>query len=103
MAIAKATTGFLAVALIGMMGVLGAAMAVPQAADPKPQRPNALISVEVEPPGENKDEHGDPLPAGAVARLGTTRWRHDRAVGFATFVPDGKSVVTVGDDMTVRV
>ena len=50
-----------------------------------------------------KDQHGDPLPAGAVARIGTVRWHHDSYVDFASFLPDGKRVITVGDDMTIRV
>jgi RNA polymerase sigma factor (sigma-70 family) len=100
MALAKATTGFLAVALIGMMSVLGAAMALPQSPDPQPPKLDVPAVVEA---AARADLYGDPLPDGAVARLGTTRWRHDRPVGFAAFRPDGKSVVTVGDDMIIRV
>ena len=50
-----------------------------------------------------KDQFGDPLPPGAIARLGTTRWRHDAAVAFSAFLPDGKAVITVGDDLTIRI
>ncbi|MCI0460367.1 MAG: sigma-70 family RNA polymerase sigma factor [Gemmataceae bacterium] len=56
-----------------------------------------------EPPsGPAKDPHGDPLPPGAVTRLGTLRWLHDGSVRSADFL-DGKRVVTTGDDLTIRV
>jgi WD40 repeat protein len=50
-----------------------------------------------------KDLHGDPLPDGAVARLGTLRWRHGNLVAFAAFLPGGNSVVSASDDGYIRV
>jgi WD40 repeat protein len=49
------------------------------------------------------DQLGDPLPAGAVARIGTTRWRHGASCSFVAFLPDGKTVVSAGYDGQVRV
>ncbi|MFO0967648.1 MAG: WD40 repeat domain-containing protein [Gemmataceae bacterium] len=44
------------------------------------------------------DRHGDPLPANALARLGSARLRHSAAIVFAAFVPDGKRVVSLSSD-----
>jgi WD40 repeat protein len=48
------------------------------------------------------DPQGDALPAGALARLGTTRLRHDGDVRFVFFGADGKSLLTAGQDGTLR-
>jgi WD40 repeat protein len=50
-----------------------------------------------------KDQHGDPLPKGALARIGTVRWRHAGTAVFAAFLADGKSVVSVGSDQIIHV
>jgi WD40 repeat protein len=46
-----------------------------------------------------KDER---LPEGATARLGATRLRHGDGLVFAAYLPDGKSLLTVSKDKTVR-
>jgi RNA polymerase sigma factor (sigma-70 family) len=48
------------------------------------------------------DLHGDPLPAGVLPRLGTVRLRHAGGVLWAVFCPDGKALLTGGEDGTVR-
>jgi WD40 repeat protein len=48
------------------------------------------------------DRNGDPLPAGALARLGSLRWRHEDAILFVAFVQDGKAVLTGGQDQVFR-
>src|SRR5262249_13997212 len=61
---------------------------------PAPKSPAADSSVK-------KDLQGDPLPAGAVLRLGTTRLRHAQLFALA-YSSDGK-LTSFGGDYTVRV
>src|SRR5262245_65333967 len=48
------------------------------------------------------DLHGDPLPAGALARLGMVQPLHPASVVCLAVSPDGKRLACGGDDKTVR-
>jgi hypothetical protein len=48
------------------------------------------------------DQYGDPLPTGAIARLGTTRWRVGQETQFVGF-PDDHTLVTVSFKYVVQV
>jgi RNA polymerase sigma factor (sigma-70 family) len=48
------------------------------------------------------DRFGDPLPPGALARLGTLRLRHKEGCTCVTFTLDGRQLITAADDGSVR-
>ncbi len=60
--------------------------------------------LQAEPPAAAKtDAHGDPLPTHALARLGSTRWRHADQIAFVAYAAKGKEFVTVATDGTICV
>lgn len=57
-----------------------------------------------EPPaGARGDTYGDPLPSGAVLRLGTVRYRQDSPIYRIAYTPDGRHFLTDGQDSVLRV
>src|SRR5262249_44298762 len=78
-----AALGVLAVLLLGGAGLLVGRAALLTAPEPAPPgRDDKQAAV---------DRYGDPLPPGAVVRLGTVRYRH--ATLGLTFLADGKTLV----------
>ena len=61
-----------------------------------------LVAPSLATAGTPADRFGDPLPDGAVARMGTVRFRHAGGVEFVGYLPDGKTILSFGKDDTVR-
>lgn len=76
--------------LIGLAG-LGQLQSADPVADPKPAAPAAKL-----------DLFGDPLPTHARLRLGTTRFRQGTPLSAIRFLPDGKTLVSMGTDQVLR-
>jgi len=84
-----------------MVTVLGlACLTVAAAPDTAPRETKAPAATKGKP---GTDRYGDPLPDGALARLGTTRLRHGADVTFVAFGPDGRTLVTAAEDNTIRI
>jgi WD40 repeat protein len=85
-------TARLASLIAGILSVsLAAALSQnppPAATPPKPEAK----------PAPRVDAYGDPLPEGAIARLGTVRLRHAGPVEAVAFSPDGTVLASAGHD-----
>jgi RNA polymerase sigma factor (sigma-70 family) len=92
----------LALAALAFAALFGAAAAF--APGQVPATPAAVApAVPAQQPPAAADQHGDPLPPGALARLGSVRWRHGAPAHFVTILADGKTVVSASSDRVIHV
>jgi RNA polymerase sigma factor (sigma-70 family) len=87
----------MATVLLATFVLAGGAMLLghrPSAAESRPLAIDPPAAANDRPPAA--DRHGDPLPAGAVARLGTLRFNHGQDLNALHFTPDGKTILSEG-------
>jgi RNA polymerase sigma factor (sigma-70 family) len=83
-----------------VLGTAGAGLLVEQTSPAKaPERPAPAPDAREK---ARRDWQGDPLPAGAVSRLGSARLRHGGIVNAVAYSPDGKVIASGGGDNLIR-
>jgi hypothetical protein len=88
------------VAFAGWVSLVAAGLLACQTLKAWPDQAPASGPAAERPPPEDKpartDRFGDPMPHGALARLGTVRWRHATGLFRMAFTRAGKELVTAG-------
>jgi WD40 repeat protein len=97
----RALAGLVVLLMVGAEGAISRPLTAQPPATPVPAAKAAVQSKKPEAPPTRADRHGDPLPDGAIARLGTVRWRHGFRVTALTYSLDGKKIAAAGGGATL--
>ncbi len=91
-----------AAALLLVLGAVAAGAAAVRQPAPPAEPPTARPLPPANDRQARRDRYGDPLPAGAIARLGTVRFRHSYTTAGVVFSPDGTRLASIGGFSTGR-
>lgn len=84
-------------AVLLSLGIVAGGVVLRTPAEPRPSGSGEQDrSLKVAARKDAVDAHGDPLPDGAVARLGTVRFNHGEGLNRLFFSPDGKTIISEG-------
>jgi WD40 repeat protein len=97
-----ATQRVSALALVSVLVALGPATVAGPVPDARPVAPATFVRAPAKDVPPRFDAVGDPIPRGAVARLGTVRLRHAQKLTTVVALPDGKTVASGSWDGTIR-
>jgi RNA polymerase sigma factor (sigma-70 family) len=103
LAVGRLKLALFAVLIVGLLGFAGGVLSSTAASSTAPSDPPAVAAPQAKGSSQARDAFDDPLPPGALARLGTVRWRHGAPVHFLALLPDGKTVISAANDRFVRV
>jgi RNA polymerase sigma factor (sigma-70 family) len=93
----KVTTGLvIALASLGLSGV-GAGLLLQKSSTSDDAQPKSGRAAVASPNPKPADSHGDPLPAGASVRLGSTRLRHTTGINSTAFALNGTVLIAAED------
>src|SRR5262245_1636546 len=77
-----------------LSAVAALSLACPQAVNAQPAHTSNPFPAQKK--SVQTDRYGDPLPPGAISRIGTVRLRHQEEVWSVIFSPDGQTVIAGG-------
>ncbi len=92
----------LATGVLAAAGAVGDPASTPSPAQEPKQEAKSPPGKAADEKGPRVDREGNPLPEGALARVGSLRFRHPGWISRIAYAPDGRSIASVCRDGSLR-